>query len=145
MSGGAYDDQNIFAKILRGEIPSHKVYEDEHNIGIMDVMPRGKGHVLVLPKAPSRNIFDIGAHDLQHLILAVQQVARAVKKAFDADGVVISNYAEPAGGQSVFHTHVHVIPRFEGVALKPHGSKMEDPEVLSDQAFKIRAVLGGQA
>jgi histidine triad (HIT) family protein len=145
MSGGAYDDQNIFAKILRGEIPAHKVYEDAYNLGIMDVMPRGKGHVLVLPKGQSRNIFDIGAHDLEHLILAVQQVARAVKKAFDADGVAIANYAEPAGGQSVFHTHFHVIPRFDGVALKPHGSKMEDPDVLSDQAFRIRAVLGGQA
>ena len=144
MNGG-YDDQNIFAKILRGEIPSHKVYEDEHNIGIMDVMPRGKGHVLVLPKGPSRNILDIGAHDLEHLILAVQQVARAVKKAFDADGVTIANYGEAAGGQSVFHTHFHIIPRFDGEPLKPRAGKMEDAEVLSDQAFKIRAVLGGQA
>jgi histidine triad (HIT) family protein len=145
MSGAGYDDQNIFAKILRGEIPAHKVYEDEHSVAIMDVMPRGKGHVLVLPKAPSRNILDIGAHDLERLILAVQQVARAVKKAFDADGVTIANYAEPAGGQSVFHTHFHVIPRFDGVGLKPHGGKMEDPEVLAEQAFKIRAVLGSAA
>ena len=145
MSGGGYDDQNIFGKILRGEIPSHKVYEDEHNLAIMDVMPRGQGHVLVMPKAPSRNILDIGAHDLQSLIVAVQHVARAVKKAFDADGVTIANYGEAAGGQSVFHTHFHVIPRFEGVALKPHAGRMENPELLADQAFKIRAVLGGQA
>jgi histidine triad (HIT) family protein len=145
MTGPAYDDKNIFARILRGEIPAHKVYDDEHAIAIMDVMPRGQGHTLVMPKAPSRNILDIGAHDLQHLMIAAQRIAHAVKKAFDADGVSIALYAEPAGGQSVFHTHVHVIPRFEGIGLKPHGGKMENPQVLSDNAAKIRGVLGGAA
>ena len=145
MNAPAYDDNNIFARILKGEIPSHKVYDDEHVIAILDVMPRSPGHTLVIPKAPSRNILDIGAHDLQHLMIAVQRVARAVKTAFDADGLTIAQYAEPAGGQSVFHTHVHVIPRFEGVGLKPHAGKKEDPQVLSDNAAKIRGVLGGAA
>jgi histidine triad (HIT) family protein len=118
MSDPAYDDANIFARILRDEIPAHKIYEDEHAIAFMDVMPQGKGHTLVVPKAPSRNILDIGAHDLQALILTVQRVARAVVKAFDAQGVTILNFGEPAGGQTVFHTHVHVIPRFEGVSAE---------------------------
>lgn len=145
MSAPGYDERNIFAKILKGDIPSHKVYEDEHAIAIMDVMPQSHGHALVIPKAPSRNILDIGAHDLQNLALAVQQVARAVKKAFDAPGLTIINYCEPAGGQTVFYTHVHVIPRYEGVPLRPHTGEMADPDLLAEQAFKIRAVLGGSA
>lgn len=145
MSAAAYDDQNVFAKILRGEIPSQKVYDDEHAVAIMDVMPQGDGHVLVMPKAPSRNILDISAHDLQHLMLAVQHVAKAVKKAFDADGVTIMQFTEPAGGQTVFHTHVHVIPRFAGKPLTSHTGKMADPELLAEHAYRIRAVLGGAA
>jgi histidine triad (HIT) family protein len=145
MTMPAYDEQNIFAKILRGEIPSHKVYEDEHAIAIMDVMPQSEGHTLVIPKAPSRNIVDISAHDLQNLAIVVQRVARAVKKAFEAPGLTIVNYCEPAGGQTVFHTHVHVIPRYEGVPLRPHSGKMADQEHLAEQAFKIRAALGGAA
>jgi histidine triad (HIT) family protein len=140
-----YDDQNIFARILRDEIPSHRVYDDEHAFAIMDVMPQGEGHVLVIPKAPSRNILDIGAHDLQNVVLAVQQVARAVVKAFDAQGVTVMSFAEAAGGQSVFHTHFHVIPRFQGVALNRHGGGQADGEKLAEQAFRIKAALGGQA
>jgi histidine triad (HIT) family protein len=143
MSTPAYDDHNIFARILRGELPAHKVYEDEHCIAIMDVMPQGPGHTLVIPKSPSRNFLDIAAHDLQHLMLAVQKVARAVKKAFDAPGVQIIQFNEGASGQTVFHTHVHVIPRFEGVPLKPHSGRMEDPHVLADNAFKVKSALGG--
>ena len=145
MATPAYDQNNIFAKILRGELPSTKVFEDEHALVIMDVMPQGEGHTLVIPKAQSRNILDIGEDDLKRAITTVQRVARAVKKAFDASGVLVMQFNEPAAGQTVFHTHFHVIPRFEGVALKPHGSKMEDPDVLSNQAFRLRAVLGGQA
>ena len=140
-----YDDQNIFARILREEIPSHRVYDDDHAFAIMDVMPQGEGHVLVIPKAPSRNILDIGAHDLQNVILAVQQVARAVVKAFDAQGVTVMSFAEAAGGQSVFHTHFHVIPRFEGVGLNRHGGGKVDNEKLAEHAFRIKAALGGQA
>ena len=145
MSGADYDDQNIFAKILRGEMPAHKVYDDEHALAIMDVMPQGEGHILVMPKTPSRNLLDIGAHELQHLMVAVQRVARAAVRAFDAEGVTIMQFNEPAGGQTVFHTHVHVIPRFAGVSLKGHTGKMADNVLLAEQAFKVRAVLGGAA
>ncbi|MGQ7792948.1 HIT family protein [Faunimonas sp. B44] len=144
-SSPGYDEQNVFAKIMRGELHAHRVYEDEHAIAIMDIMPRGDGHTLVIPKAPSRNILDIGAHDLANLFHAVQRVARAVVKAFDADGVTIQQFNEPAGGQVVFHTHVHVIPRFEGIGLKPHTGKMADVNALAEQADRIRAVLGGLA
>ncbi|TDI59748.1 MAG: HIT family protein [Alphaproteobacteria bacterium] len=137
----AYDDQNIFAKILRGELPSQKVREDDHTIAVMDIMPRGDGHVLVLPKAPSRNIFDIDAANLARTMEAVQAIARAVMKAFGADGVTIQQFNEPASGQVVFHTHFHVIPRFQGVNLRPHTGKMEDQAVLAANAEKIRAAL----
>ncbi len=137
----AYDDQNIFAKILRGELPSQKVREDDDTIAVMDIMPRGDGHVLVLPKAPSRNIFDIEPVDLARTMEAVQVVARAVRKAFGADGVTIQQFNEPASGQEVFHTHFHVIPRFNGVKLRPHTGEMEDQGVLAANAEKIRAAL----
>ena len=137
----AYDDANIFAKILRGELPAHRVYEDEHTLAFMDIMPRGDGHCLVLPKTPSRNILDIEPDDLAHVMATVQKLARAVKAAFDADGVTIQQFNESAGGQVVFHLHVHVIPRFDGVALKPHTGTMEDPDVLKANAEKIRAAL----
>lgn len=139
-----YDPQNIFAKILSGDLPSYKVYEDDHAIAILDVMPQGDGHTLVIPKGPSRNILDIAAHDLQNLVLAVQLVARALVKAFQADGVTVMTFAEPAGGQSVFHTHFHVIPRFEGAPLKRHGGGKADSAALEEQAFRIKAALGGQ-
>ena len=138
----AYDDQNLFAKILRGEIPSTRVYEDEYAIAFMDVMPQGPGHTLVMPKAPSRNMLDADVKTLGPLMAAVQKVARAVKQAFAADGVTIIQFNEPAAGQSVFHLHVHVIPRFEGVPLKPHTGKMEDAAVLKANAEKIRKALG---
>lgn len=143
MSAPAYDDQNVFAKILRGELPSAKVYEDDDVTVIMDVMPQGKGHTLVIPKAKSRNILDIRPGDLQATILAVQRVARAVQKAFDAPGVLVMQFNEPAAGQTVFHTHFHVIPRFEGVALRPHSGKMADSEELADNAERVKAALGG--
>ena len=136
-----YDDSNIFARILRGEIPSTRVYEDEHVIAFMDVMPQGEGHTLVVPKTPSRNLLDAAPDTLGPLMAAVQKIAIAVKKAFTADGVVVMQFNEPASGQTVFHLHFHVIPRFEGVALKPHSGQMEDPEVLKRNAEKIKAAL----
>lgn len=141
MSATAYDDQNVFAKILRGEIPSVKVYEDENCAAIMDVMPQADGHTLVLPKAASRNIFDIEARDLQAAILVVQRIARAVRKAFDASGVLINQFNEGPAGQSVFHTHFHIIPRFAGVPLKRHAGGMADAAMLAAHAEKIRAAL----
>ncbi|MBD8875497.1 HIT family protein [Roseibium polysiphoniae] len=142
MSAPAYDDQNVFAKIMRGEIPSHKIYEDDKTLVIMDIMPRGDGHVLVIPKAPSRNILDIATEDLNAVMATAQKMARAVIKAFDADGTTVQQFSEPAGGQVVFHTHVHVIPRFEGVALRPHTGEMADDDVLAANAEKIRSALG---
>ena len=138
----AYDDTNVFAKILRGELPSHKIYEDAETFAFMDIMPRGDGHCLVIPKTPSRNILDADPQSLATLIASVQKVSRAVVKAFSADGVTVQQFNEPAGGQIVFHLHFHVIPRFDGVALRPHSGEMEKPEVLAANAGKIRAALG---
>jgi histidine triad (HIT) family protein len=141
MTSAAYDDNNIFAKILRGEIPSHRVYEDDHTVAFMDVMPRAPGHVLVVPKAPSRNILDADPVALGQAIVVVQKIANAVQEAFDADGVFVCQFNEPAAGQTVFHLHFHVIPRHEGVALKPHSGTMEDNAVLAANAAKIKAEL----
>lgn len=143
MMDETYDDQNIFARIMRGELPSHRVYEDEDTLAIMDVMPQGKGHTLVIPKAPSRNLLDADPQSLGRLMQTVQRIARAVRAAFDADGVTVIQFNEAAAGQSVFHLHVHVIPRFEGVALRPHTGDMESNEVLAENAAKIRQALAG--
>ena len=117
-----YDPNNIFAKILRGELPAYKVYEDDKTFAFLDIMPRAPGHTLVIPKAPARNILDIDAADLSELIKRVQTIGRAAVKAFAADGLTVQQFNEPAGGQVVFHLHVHVIPRKIGVALKPAAS-----------------------
>jgi histidine triad (HIT) family protein len=141
MNNPAYDGSNIFAKILKGEIPSYKVYEDEHVVAFMDVMPQAPGHILVLPKKPSRNLLDADPETLPHLIRVVQKVANAVKDAFDADGIYVAQFNEASAGQTVFHLHFHVIPRHEGTALKPHSGKMEDGAVLAENARKIIAAL----
>lgn len=137
-----YDDSNIFARILRGEIPSVRVYEDDDVVAFMDVMPQAPGHTLVVPKAPSRNLLDADPATFTALMPAVQKVARAVKTAFGADGVTILQFNEGAAGQTVFHLHFHVIPRMEGVPLKPHTGEMERPEVLEANAARIRKALG---
>jgi histidine triad (HIT) family protein len=136
-----YDDSNVFAKILRGELPAYKVYETDVALAIMDIMPRGEGHALVMPKARARNILDVRPDDFAELMKAVQIVAKASKQAFKADGVTIQQFNESAGGQIVFHLHVHVIPRFEGVPLKPHSGQMEQPEILAANAEKLRQAL----
>lgn len=137
----AYDDQNVFAKILRGEMPAAKVYEDDRTLAFMDIMPRGDGHCLVIPKKPSRNILDVEHDSLAAVMRTVQKLARAAKAAFGADGVTVQQFNEEAGGQVVFHLHVHIIPRFDGVALRPHTGEMADQAVLAEQAEKIRAAL----
>lgn len=139
----AYDPDNIFAKILRGDLPSHRVYEDGNAVAFMDVMPQGAGHVLVVPKAASRNLLDADPAILGNLMAVVQKVAIAAKQAFGADGVTIMQFNEPASGQTVYHLHVHVIPRFTGVALKPHSGKMEDQAILAAHADKLRKALAG--
>ena len=141
MTAPAYDPSNVFGKILRGELPSQKLYEDDATIAIMDVMPTADGHTLVIPKTPARNILDADPESLKRLVVTVQKLAKAVKTAFQADGVAVYQFNEAASGQSVFHLHFHIVPRFEGVAVKPHGSKMEDPAVLAANAEKIRAAL----
>lgn len=143
MSTPAYDDANIFARILRGEIPCVKVFEDDVALAFMDVMPQTDGHTLVIHKtAKARNILDIAPEDLSALVLRVQKVARAVKAAFDAEGLTVLQYNEAAGGQSVFHLHFHILPRFDGVALRPHAGGMADQTLLKEHAAKIAAHLG---
>lgn len=141
MPSPSYDDSNVFAKILRGELPAEKLYEDDATLVIMDIMPRGAGHCLVIPKAKARNILDVAPDSLSAVMATTQKMAHAVTKAFGADGLTIQQFNEPAGGQVVFHLHVHVIPRFDGVALKAHTGTMEDFGVLKEHADKIRAAL----
>ena len=136
----AYDNQNIFAKILRGEMPAMKIYEDDKTFAFMDIMPRGDGHCLVIPKAPARNLLDADPADLAAVAATAQKLAGAAMKAFDADGVTVQQFNEPAGGQVVFHYHVHVIPRFEGVKMNPPG-KMAETNVLEEFAEKLRTQL----
>ena len=136
-----YDNQNIFAKILRGEIPCTKVYEDEHTIAFMDIMPQADGHTLIVPKNPSVNLLDADAATFGPLFTTVQKIARAVKQGMGADGVVITQFNEAAAGQTVFHLHVHVIPRWEGVALRKHSGAMADSALLQAHAEKIKAAL----
>jgi histidine triad (HIT) family protein len=139
----AYDTNNIFAKILRGEIPAHRVYEDDDAVAFMDVMPQANGHTLVIPKTPSRNLLDAAPQTLSRLLPVVQKVAAAAKVAFEADGVTVMQFNEPAAGQTVYHLHFHIIPRVEGQPLKPHSGTMEDQGVLAANAEKLRAALKG--
>ena len=141
MSQAAYDNDNVFAKILRGELPSHKLYEDAETFAFMDIMPRGDGHCLVIPKKAARNILDVEPDSLAAVMRTTQKLARAVKTAFSADGVTVQQFNEPAGGQIVFHLHVHVIPRFDGISLRPHTGEMADQSALAANAEKIRAAL----
>ncbi|MBU3732223.1 MAG: HIT family protein [Beijerinckiaceae bacterium] len=135
----AYDDQNVFAKILRGELPCEKVYEDDHVLAFMDIMPRADGHVLVIPKAKARNILDIKPDDLKNLMVGAQKVAHAVKAGMKAEGLTIQQFSESAGGQIVFHIHIHILPRWDGVALRPHTGAMAPVEDLKKFAAQIRA------
>jgi histidine triad (HIT) family protein len=139
----AYDHSNLFAKILRGELPCHKVFEDDRCLAFLDIMPRAPGHTLVLPKTPARNILDIAPDDLGHVMQVAQKIAKASVRVFGADGITIQQFNESAGGQVVLHLHVHVIPRREGVAMKPPASFKEAPEVLAEQARKLSAALAG--
>jgi histidine triad (HIT) family protein len=139
----SYDPNNIFARILRGELPAHKVFEDDKVFAFLDIMPRTPGHTLVIPKSPARTFLDIAPDDLAHLMKATQTIARAAVMVFDADGLTIQQFNEAAGGQVVFHLHVHVMPRKKGVPLKPPASVKEDPAVLSDQALRLAAALKG--
>jgi histidine triad (HIT) family protein len=139
----AYDENNVFAKVLRGEIPCHKIYEDSDTIAFLDIMPRAQGHALVVTKEKARDFFDISPAGLAKLMAVVQKLAPKIKEAVGAEGVLIQQFNGAAAGQTVFHLHVHIIPRKEGEALKPHAGKMEDQAVLAKTAEKIRAELKG--
>ena len=138
-----YDPSNIFAKILRGELPCHKVYEDDKVLAFLDIMPRAPGHTLVLPKAAARNILDVQPADLAAVTLVGQRIAQAAMAVCGADGVTLQQFNEGAGGQVMFHLHLHVIPRKAGIPMKPPASEKEKPEVLADQALKLAAALKG--
>lgn len=137
-----YDPNNIFAKILRGEIPSHSVYEDERALAFMDIMPQANGHTLVIPKEGAENIFDLSPGMAAHLILTTQKIARAVKTAMNAPGVMLMQLNGAEAGQTVFHIHFHVIPRWGGLDMKLHARGTADPNVLRANANKIKAALG---
>ena len=137
----SYDPNNIFARILRGELPAHKVFEDARAFAFLDIMPRVPGHTLVIPKSPARTLLDIAPGDLAHLATVVQKVGRAAVSVFAADGLTIQQFNEPAGGQVVFHLHVHILPRKNGIDMKPPASFKEQPAVLSEQATRLAAAL----
>jgi histidine triad (HIT) family protein len=137
----AYDTANIFAKILRGEMPAHKVFEDAETLAFMDIMPRADGHCLVIPKSAARNVLDAQPQQLAACLATVQRISRAAMRGFAADGITIQQFNEKAGGQVVFHLHYHVLPRHDGVSLKPHTGQMEKPDVLAGHAETLRTAL----
>lgn len=136
-----YDSDNIFTKIIAGDIPCHKIYEDDETLAFMDVMPQSDGHCLVIPKKGSRNLLDADPMTLGNLIVVTQMIAKAAKKAFDADGIMVQQFNEAPAGQSVFHLHFHVVPRYEASALRPHTGQMADNELLAAQCEKIKAEI----
>jgi len=137
----AYDDDNIFAKILRGELPCHKVHEDDHSLAFLDIMPRADGHTLVIPKARAENLFDISAEALGRLMRSVHRLAPLVRDAMGAEGILIQQFNGAAAGQMVFHIHFHIVPRWAGEPLRPPAQVMEDDGVLKAHAEKIRAAV----
>jgi histidine triad (HIT) family protein len=142
MAGTPYDPDNIFTKIMRGDLPCHKVYEDEKTFVFMDIMPRTPGHALVIPRNGSRNILDAEPDDLGHILRTVQKIARAAMTAFRADGITLAQFSEPAGGQVVFHTHFHVLPRWTGVDMGPSGIRGDDASI-AENARLLREALAG--
>ena len=138
-----YENDNIFAKILRGELPSERVYEDEQTLALMDIMPRADGHVIVIPKTPARNMLDATPEQLASCMASLQIVSQAAMKAFKSDGITILQANEAAGGQVVFHLHFHILPRQRGIELRSPGSGIEKPEILKANADKIREALKG--
>jgi histidine triad (HIT) family protein len=138
-----YDQNNIFAKILRGEAPCVRVYEDDVSLAFMDVMPRAEGHTLVIPRVPARNLFDINPDELARFMPSVQKIAQAVRTGMKADGISLQQFNEEAGGQQVFHLHFHVLPRWTGVALRPPGGPFQNAEALRPLAERIIAAFAG--
>ncbi|MFL6840130.1 MAG: HIT domain-containing protein [Bradyrhizobium sp.] len=138
----AYDDQNAFAKILRGEIPCLEVFRDDRSLALLDIMPRSPGHTLVIPRAPARSILDIAEDDLAAVARTAKRIAVAAMRAFDAEGIILQQFSEPASGQVVLHLHMHVMPVRAGVELLPAQTRKEDPAVLVDHARRMIAAIG---
>lgn len=139
----AYDDQNVFAKILRGEIPCFEVFRDDRSFAFLDIMPRSPGHTLVIPRAPARGILDIADDDLAAVARTAKRIAIAAMRAFDAEGIILQQFSEPASGQVVFHLHMHVMPVRSGIELLPAQTRKEDMAVLADHAKRMVAALAG--
>jgi histidine triad (HIT) family protein len=137
-----YDNDNIFAKILRGEMPAFTVYETEHCLAFLDMMPQSDGHTLVLPKQPAENLFELNDEAAGHLIVAVRTVAGAVRDAFSPDGIRLMQLNGEAAGQSVFHMHMHIVPCYAGAAPRAHGQRVAESAVLEEHATRIRDALG---
>lgn len=140
----AYDNNNVFAKILRGEIPAVAVYEDANTLAFMDAMPQADGHTLVIPKENAQTIFELSKDGAANLIAVTIKIARAVKIGMEAEGVTLTQFNGAAAGQSVPHIHFHILPRWSGTMLRRHGGSMEDPEKLKRMAEKIKAALGNE-
>jgi histidine triad (HIT) family protein len=138
-----YDQNNIFARILRGELPCYKVFEDAATFAFLDIMPRVAGHTLVIPKAPAVNILDVDPEDYASVARTAVKIARAAKIAFNADGMTIQQFSGAASGQVVFHLHMHVMPRHDGVAMLPPATRKENDAVLDEHAARLIAALGG--
>ena len=136
-----YDDQNVFAKILRGEIPCHRVYENQRTLAFLDVMPRSPGHTLVIPKAAARGILDVAADDFAEVARTAKKIAVAAVRAFDAEGIIVQQFSEAASGQVVFHLHMHVMPMRTGVELLPPQSRREETAILEDHAARMMPAL----
>ena len=136
-----YDNDNIFAKILRGEMPAHRIYEDAETFAFLDIMPRSKGHSLVIPKKAAINMLDIAPDDLCTLIRAVHRLAPVIVEAMGADGFMIQQFNGAAAGQMVFHIHFHIVPRYVDVPLRHPASHRERDDILSANAEKIRTLV----
>lgn len=136
----SYDNNNIFAKILRGEIPNFTIFEDEQTLAFMDIMPRSPGHALVIPKTPVRNLLDASPAVLADCLVVVQKLARAQMQVFDADGITVQQFNETAGGQEVMHLHYHSLPRHTGMAMGPPG-QMGDMDAIAAQAARLRTAI----
>jgi histidine triad (HIT) family protein len=137
----AYEPNNIFTKILAGEMPCHKIYEDDKTFAFLDIMPRSKGHCLVIPRANARNLLDAALDDVSAVMATVQKISQAALGALDAQGITILQANEPAANQVVFHLHFHIMPRYDGERMAPAASKMGEPEELAQIAVKLRAAL----
>ena len=142
MTMAVYDDQNIFARILRGEIPCFKIYETDRSLAFLDIMPRSPGHALVIPKAPARGILDISEDDFADVARSAKRISAAAMKAFKPHGIIVQQFSEPASGQVVFHLHMHVMPVSAGVALLPAQTHKAEVAVLEEHARRMIAAIG---